>query len=101
MDAFAAHIGGSVRPLLNVLGMRFRPARWDFGMRYLKEDMPAPIVQTIERLCYVADPSLLEERFSEADRLFQETVDELRQQGIIPLDTKGIDVATSFTPQEL
>ena len=101
MDAFAAHIGGSVRPLLNVLGMRYRPARWDFGMRYLKEDMPAPIVQTIERLCYVADPSLLEERFSEADRLFQETLDELRQQGIIPLDTKGIDVATSFTPQEL
>ena len=92
VDAFAAYLGGSVRPLLSVLGMRYRPARWDFGMRYLNEDMPAEVVQTIERLCYVSEPSLLEERFAEADQLFQKTVNELKQQGIVPLDTKGIDI---------
>jgi hypothetical protein len=93
VDAFAAHLGGSVRPLLNVLGMRYRPMRWDFGMRYVKEDMPASVVQTIERLCYVAEPGLLESRLSEADRLFRTAVAELAQEGILPLDSKGIDIA--------
>jgi hypothetical protein len=97
VDAFAAHIGGNIRPLLNVLGMRYRPMRWDFGMRYVKEDLPALVVQTIERLCYVPEPGLLEERFLEADRLFRATVAELEQQGIVPLDSKGVDIAMSFT----
>jgi hypothetical protein len=97
VDAFAAHLGGSIRPLLNVLGMRHRPMRWDFGMRYVTEDMPASVVQTIERLCYVPEPGLLEERFLEADRLFRVTVAELEQQGIVPLDSKGVDIAMPFT----
>jgi len=92
VDAFGFYVGLALRPLLSVLGMLHRPDRFDYGFRYVKEDMPAEVVKRIERLCYVPSPAALEERFAEADRMFHETVAELARRGIMPIDPRGFDI---------
>jgi hypothetical protein len=93
VDAFVAHLYLTVMPLLTILNMRYRPSRWDFGFRYLKEELPGDVVEAVERLCYVPDASALEERFSEADLLLRKTLKELEGRGIIPIDPKGVDIS--------
>jgi hypothetical protein len=93
VDAFGFYIGLSIRPLLAVLGMVHRPDRWDYGFRYVKEDMPAEAVARLQRVLYIPDPELLEERFTEANAMFDEAVTELARRGITPIDPKGLDVA--------
>jgi predicted nucleotidyltransferase len=52
LDAAGMHHSTVVVPLVALLGMRHRPLRWDFGLRYLHDELPAaaaarltPIVQ--------------------------------------------------------
>ena len=92
IDAFGFYVGLALRPLLSVLGMLHRPDRFDYGFRYVKEDMPADVVARLERLCYIPSPAALEERFAEADQLFNETVAELARRGVTPIDPRGFDV---------
>jgi hypothetical protein len=92
LDAFVMHLYLTVIPLLTVLNMRYRPNRWDFGFRYLKEELPPDVVEVVERLCYMANPSVMESRFLEADRLLRTTLIALEEQGLRPIDSKGIDI---------
>ncbi len=92
-DAFVMHLYLTVMPLLAVLNMRYRPTRWDFGFRYLKEELPAEVVSIVERLCYLADPNTMEARFSEAERLLRTTLKELKERGIVSTDSKGVDIS--------
>lgn len=39
-----------LRPLVEVLRMKYQPDRYDFGPRYLKYDLPVEVVQQLERL---------------------------------------------------
>lgn len=41
-----------VNPLVTVLGATHRPERYDYGWRYLKEDLPADIYARLERLVF-------------------------------------------------
>jgi hypothetical protein len=101
VDAFACHLFFTLQPLLAVLGMRYRPHRWDFGYRYLKEELPSNVVEVIERLCYVQSPGSLEDRFAEADALFTKTVRELEAQGITPLDPNSVDISPPELPSAI
>jgi hypothetical protein len=94
VDAFGFYVGLTLRPLLSVLGMLHRPDRFDYGFRYVKDDMPADVVARLERLCYVSSPASLEERFAEADQLFNQTVAELARRDVTAIDPRGFDVLT-------
>jgi len=96
VDAFMMYLHLTVMPLLTVLNMRYRPSRWDFGFRYVKDELPSEVVKVVERLCYVPDPSALEERFSAADGLLRETLHELEERGVVPIDPKGVDISASL-----
>ena len=91
VDAFGFYIGLCIRPLLAVLGMLHRPQRWDYGFRYVKEDMPADVVARLDRLLYVAEPELLEGRLVEATAMFEDAVAQLARRGVTPVDPKGLD----------
>jgi len=97
VDAFLAYYNRTLRPLLMVLNLRYRPSRWDFGLRYFNEEMPQEIVNVIETFCYVPNPAGLEERFSAADRLLRTTVEELAERGISPVDPTGFDIVPEFS----
>jgi hypothetical protein len=91
IDAFGFYIAFAIRPVLTVLGMLHRPDRFDYGFRYVKEEMPAEAVETIERLCYVASPGDLPGRLEQARKVFAEAVEALRRRGIEPIDAHGVD----------
>ena len=92
IDAFGFYLAFALRPVLTVLGMLHRPDRFDFGFRYVKDELPADVANRIERLCYVATPLMLETRLDEAGQLFEEAVSELARRGITPIDAKQVDV---------
>jgi hypothetical protein len=92
VDAFRMHLSMTVRPLISVLGMLHRPARWDFDLRYVAEELPPEAAAAIERLCYIPDPGAMEERFEEADALFERSLAALAANGITPLDEEGRDI---------
>jgi hypothetical protein len=65
-EALAAFWGYSVRPLAELLRMRYCPLRWDFGMRYLDRDLPAAIYSQFTDLLFVRDLSDLETKLEAA-----------------------------------
>ena len=72
VDALAFYQGVVVRPLVEALRMRHDPARFDFGPRYVREDLPADVVSRLERLYYVPGPDALERMWHEASAWFRE-----------------------------
>ena len=97
LDAFFMHYQMTIRPLLMVLNIRYRPYRWDFGLRYFKEELPPEIAKFIEWLLYVEAPEALEERFLAAERLMRATVKELEERGVTPVDPQGYDIVPALS----
>lgn len=91
IDAFEFYIAFAIRPVLTVLGMLHRPDRFDYGFRYVKEELPAETVKTVERLCYIASPSELPSRLPGARSVFNESVETLKSRGVDLIDTNGAD----------
>ena len=63
--AMAAFWGYTVRPLADLLRMRYCAVRWDFGIRYLERDLPPAIYARFCNLLFVRDLADLEVRFVE------------------------------------
>jgi len=65
-EALAAYWGYTLKPLVELLGMKYRPARWDFGMRYLDRDLPGEVYDRLRDAMYIRDPEALAERLVES-----------------------------------
>jgi len=63
VNAFWAY---TLKPLAELLRMRYCPARWDFGMRYLDRDLPPALYDQVRDLAFTSDLADLERKFSEA-----------------------------------
>ena len=66
VDALASFWGYTLKPLVELLRMRYCPARWDFGMRYLDRDLPAPVYEELRDLMFAREPDDLAEHLSKA-----------------------------------
>ena len=60
--------------LVQVLRMRYYPAHYAFGVRYVPFELPPDVVRRLERLSYVESADRLPEMSREAIEWFQETV---------------------------
>ena len=65
-EALAAFWGYTLKPLVELLRMRYCSTRWDFGMRYLQRDLPDPIYDQLRDIMFVGDPSDLKEHHAKA-----------------------------------
>lgn len=81
LEALAYYLAFTLRPLLEVLNMRYRPTRYNFHTRYVYYELPRDVVQRLERLYFVADAQEIDVRRAEAETWFHETVDWLDQDG--------------------
>lgn len=54
IDAISFYLTGLVRPLIEVLGMIYRPYKFDFGMRYIHSSFPKDIQDLIQKLNFVS-----------------------------------------------
>jgi hypothetical protein len=69
LDAIGFYFGGLLRPLIELVGMRYRPERFDYGWRYLHADLPAELQRTLQDFAYVDDPARIGANLPEIDRL--------------------------------
>jgi len=66
VDALASFWGYTLRPLVELLRMRYCPVRWDFGMRYLDRDLPSTVYARLRDLIFVRDLGEIEAKLPEA-----------------------------------
>ena len=56
VEALASFWSYTLRPLSELLRMRYCPVRWDFGgMRYLHRDLPSPVYNEFRDLAFVRE----------------------------------------------
>ncbi len=79
IDAFGFYFTAVVRPLVELMGILYRPYRFDFGLRYLHTTFPNEDQKALESLLFVKDPMALRNRMNEADRLFREVSHQVHQ----------------------
>ncbi len=68
VEALASFWSYTLRPLVELLRMRYCPVRWDFvGMRYLDRDLPSAVYDAFRDLAFVQDPRELEAKLATAE----------------------------------
>jgi hypothetical protein len=65
-EAVGAFWAYTLRPLADLLRMRYCPARWDFGVRYLDRDLPPAVYDQVRELAFVRDLEDLEVKLAKA-----------------------------------
>jgi len=63
--------------LLEVLRMRYGPAHYGFGVRYVHQELPAPVVRRFERLAFVKDETDLRRKTRAATRWLESAIEGL------------------------
>jgi predicted nucleotidyltransferase len=63
--------------VVEALRMLHCPDRYDYGFRYLKDDLPPAARETVQRLCFYGSPDALALRHREAVALFASTAREI------------------------
>jgi hypothetical protein len=63
----------TLRPLVELLRIRYVPERHGFFLRYIDHDLPAEVVARLRPLTFVADLAALRAAQLAAERFFQET----------------------------
>ena len=77
VEAVNAYWACTLKPLADLLRIRYAPARWDFGVRYLDRDLPAGVYGQVRALALVADLGDLEIKLARATAWGAELLREL------------------------
>ena len=70
------------KTLLGILveswGIEHRPARYDFGLRYLKRDLPQAKYQLLEKLLFVSNLNQISENLIYVAQLYKESLSRVK-----------------------
>lgn len=77
LDALGYYQSVVIRPLVELLRLRYDPARYEFHLRYLHLVLPPAIAERLARLAYVADLADLSHKHAEARLWMRQLLDEL------------------------
>jgi hypothetical protein len=66
VEAVNAFWACTLKPLAELLRMRYCPVRWDFGVRYLDRDLPPAVYSQVRDLAFVQDLGDLETKLARA-----------------------------------
>jgi hypothetical protein len=77
VEALACYWGYTLKPLVELLRMRYCPVRWDFGMRYLDRDLPSAAHNQLRDLVFVQDVAGIEAKLEKASDWGAELLREL------------------------
>lgn len=81
VEALAAFWGYTLKPLVELLRMRYCPTRWDFGMRYLQRDLPGPVYDELRDIMFVGESDDLAEHLAKAIAWGEKLLRELEPAG--------------------
>ena len=71
VEAFAYYNGVTLRPLVEILRIKYCPERYDFYTRYVYYDLPRDVAERLEKFYYVSNPDDLERKHHEAGEWFR------------------------------
>jgi hypothetical protein len=94
LDALHFYQGMVVRPVVVLLGMRYRPFRFDFGMRYMHLDLPEPVQNELREIAFVSGPGELLDKQRRAELLFDRTLAEIDVDAM-PLERLSAEIRAS------
>ena len=77
VEAVGYYHACTLRPLLNVLNMRYRPERHGFGTRYVYSELPAEVMARLEPLFLPASLADLRTKQADAEAWFRQVVEEI------------------------
>ena len=77
VEAVNAFWACTLKPLAELLRMRYCPVRWDFGVRYLERDLPFAVYDQVHDLALVRDLGDLQEKWVRATAWGTELLREL------------------------
>lgn len=78
VEAVNAYWACTLKPLAELLRMRYAPARWDFGVRYLDTDLPAEVSARFSPLALVQDLQDLDSKWAIATSWANDLLEALR-----------------------
>jgi predicted nucleotidyltransferase len=89
VEAAGVYQSVTLRPLVDLLRIRWAPERFDFGIRYLQYDLPARHYHQLEWMAVPVDGAEILERQAFAEKLFARTIAEIDRIGVIDLFERG------------
>lgn len=81
-EAFAFYYHGLLRKLVELMGIRYRPYRYDFELRYLERDFPQKDQASIHEYMKYVDPNDLRKKVGLVEQDFRENLAVIKDQGI-------------------
>jgi len=81
-EAFAFYYHGLLRKLVELMGIRYRPYRYDFELRYLERDFPQQEQDAIHEYMKYVDPDDLRKKVELIERDFEKHLKLVKQRGI-------------------
>ena len=79
LDALMFYQGMTLRPLVEVLRIRYSPARHAFGIHYAYIDLPGEVAKRLEELYFVRDLEDIGRKREQAEGWFYETLEAIRE----------------------
>ena len=77
IEALTFYHNFTLRPLIEVLRMKYQPARYNFYTRYLYYDLPSEVVAQLESLFFVTNRKDLQAKRASAEQWFHQTLTQL------------------------
>lgn len=77
IEALVFYTNATLKLLVELLGIKHRPARSTFHTRYIYNDFPKEVVARLERLYFIGAPEELAAKREEAETWFFEILDEI------------------------
>lgn len=78
VEAADRYLSYTLRPLVELLRIRYCPVRFDFGLRYLRDDLPESLWREVESLALPASLTEVLEFQARAEAMFRRELAELR-----------------------
>lgn len=82
LDALHYYLGHTLRPLTELLRIRYCPMRIIFGARYAQVDLPREVFERLQSLYFIADADDLSAKHASAGRWFAEVLAEVDARGV-------------------
>jgi hypothetical protein len=79
LEAFVFYMAFTLRPLVEVLRIRYVPQRYNFYTRYVYYELPADVVRDLEALYFIGDPQEIGSKRQQAEAWFYRTLDQLKE----------------------
>ncbi len=82
VEAMFFYLGQTYRPLVEILRMKYCPARFTYATRYVYYDLPENVVKRLEKLIFI-QPDEMESIIEETKNWFWEVADSISEDEII------------------